>query len=258
MVCTEDKADQSFQEQWAEYQRTKDVHIRNAMTQQYSYIVKCIALKIVGHYSFFNYMEDLVNEGIIALIDSFDKFNPNKNVKFETYASIKIRGAMIDFIRKQDGFSRRLKNIAKTLSEAKGEMANRLGREPVDAEMAEYLQVSLKEYEKMLTQANTLTVLSFEEMVYEKGMEAIPLYNDNESARVPEQVALDNELRDVLAQSVELLNDKERLVVSLYYKEQMKIKDISVILGIGASRVSQIHSSALKKLKEHMTEYYNH
>lgn len=242
---------------WNEFQRTKNVEIRNEAVVQYSYIVKCIALKIVGHYQFFNYMEDIVNEGLIALLDAFEKFDPDKNVKFETYASIKVRGAIIDYIRKQDCFPRRLKHIAKNISEAEESLSNELGRAPTDQELADNLKVSLEEFKKMETETCTLNMLSFEEMVYEKGMEAQPLNTNSEAMRGPEQVVAEKEMQDVLACSIELLNEKEKTVIALYYKEQLKIKEISTVMGIGASRVSQIHSSALRKLKGKLTEYYN-
>ncbi|MBE6831561.1 MAG: sigma-70 family RNA polymerase sigma factor, partial [Ruminococcaceae bacterium] len=133
---------------------------------QYSYIVKCIALKTVGRYQYFNYMDDIVNEGLIALLDAVEKFDFEKKVKFETYASIKVRGAMIDYIRKQDCFPRRLKRIAKNISEAENMLNHRLGRNPTDQEIADFLQISLPDYEKMQAETCVLNMLSFEEMIY--------------------------------------------------------------------------------------------
>ena len=103
---------------WEEYLQNKEEDIRNTLVIRYGYIVKCIALKTVGAYQHFTYMDNLVNEGLIALLDAVEKFDPEKKVKFETYASIKVRGAMIDYIRKQDCFPRRLKRIAKNISDA--------------------------------------------------------------------------------------------------------------------------------------------
>ena len=134
---------------WAEYRQTRNTEIRNQIVIQYSYMVKCIALKTIGRYQYFNYMDDLVNEGLIALLDAVEKFDPDKKVKFETYASIKIRGAMIDYIRKQDCFPRRLKRIAKNLNEAENDLSHKFGRNPTDQELADYLGVSLEDYQKM-------------------------------------------------------------------------------------------------------------
>ncbi|HEX2985426.1 MAG TPA: FliA/WhiG family RNA polymerase sigma factor [Caproiciproducens sp.] len=247
----------SVDDLWLDYQQSKDSEIRNLLVIQYSYMVKCIALKTVGRYQHFNYMDDLVNEGLIALLDAVEKFNPEKKVKFETYASIKIRGSMIDYIRKQDCFPRRLKKIAKSINEAENLLSHQLGRNPTDQELASYLEVSLEEYEKMQAETCSLNMLSFEEMIYEKGVENIEFSVASDPIRGPEQVVAEKEMQDVLAQYIDQLNDKEKIVISLYYKEQLKIKEISSVMGISDSRVSQIHSNALRKLKKHMTEYYN-
>lgn len=242
---------------WLQYAQSKDHNIRNILVVQYSYIVKCIALKTVGRYQHFNSMDDIVNEGIIALLDAVEKFDPEKKVKFETYASIKVRGAMIDYIRKQDCFPRRLKRIAKNIIEAENELNHKLGRTPTDQELAGFLQVSLGEYEKMQAETCALNMLSFEEMIYEKGLENIEFSLAGDPIRGPEQVVAEKELQDVLAQDIEQLNEKEKTVISLYYKEQLKIKEISSVMGISDSRVSQIHSNALRKLKKFLTEYNN-
>lgn len=241
---------------WLQYQQTKDVEIRNQIVVQYSYIVKCIALKTVGRYQYFNYMDDIINEGLIALLDAVEKFDVEKKAKFETYASIKVRGAMIDYIRKQDCFPRRLKRIAKNISEAENTLSHQFGRTPTDKELADYMEVSLTDYEKMQAETCVLNMLSFEEMIYEKGVENIQVGLANDSIQGPEQVVAEKELQIILAKDIELLNEKEQIVISLYYKEQLKIKEISSVMGISDSRVSQIHSCALRKLKTYLTEYY--
>lgn len=242
---------------WLEYEQEKDTNVRNQIVVQYSYMVKCIALKTVGRYQYFNYMDDIVNEGLIALLDAVEKFNPDKKVKFETFASIKIRGAMIDYIRKQDCFPRRLKRMAKNMNEAENTLSHQLGRNPNDSEMAEYLGVSNDELAKMQAETCSLNMLSFEELIYDKGVENIEFNMSSDPILGPEQVVAEKELQDILAQYIDELNEKEQLVISLYYKEQLKIKEISSVMGISDSRVSQIHSNALRKLKKHLSEYYN-
>ena len=242
---------------WVRYQQTRNADLRNLLIIQYSYIVKCIALKTVGRYQYFNYMDDIVNEGLIALLDAVEKFDVEKRVKFKTYASIKVRGAMIDYIRKQDCFPRRLKRIAKNISEAENTLSHQLGRNPTDQEIADYMEVGLPEYEKMQTETCVLNMLSFEEMIYEKGVENIQISQAGDSIHGPEQVVAEKELQTVLARDIEQLNEKEQIVISLYYKQQLKIKEISNVMGISDSRVSQIHSSALRKLKKSLAEYLN-
>jgi RNA polymerase sigma factor FliA len=244
------------QELWLRYGRTKDTEARNELIKQYGYLVRCIAIKVVGRYQYFNYMEDIVSEGLIALMDAVQKFDMGKNVKFETYASIRIRGAMIDYIRKQDCFPRRLKKMAKTISDADDTLNQQLGRSPTDRELADFLKIGLEEYEKMQAETCSLNMLSFEEIVYEKGVENLKL-RLSDTIVGPEQAVAEKELKDVLASNIERLDEKEKTVIALYYKEQLKIKEISSVLGISDSRVSQIHSSALRKLKKSLEVYLN-
>lgn len=243
-----------LQELWLRYSQVKEIEVRDELIQQYSYLVRCIALKVVGRYQYFSYMEDIVSEGLIALMDAVQKFDMSKNVKFETYASIRIRGSMIDYIRKQDCFPRRLKKMAKAINDADEALNQKLGRSPTDLELAQYLKVDLDEYEKMLAETCSMNMVSFEEIVYEKGAEDLKLHF-SDSIVGPEQSMAEKELQTVLAENIDRLDEKEKLVISLYYKEQLKIKEISGILGISDSRVSQIHSSALKKLKKSVGEY---
>ncbi len=239
---------------WARYRRTRETGLRDELIRRYAYLVRCIALRIAGRYQHFGDLEDIVSEGLIALMDAVQRFDLARNVKFETFASIRIRGAMIDFIRRQDCFPRRLKKMARTLNEADEALDQKLGRSPTDREVADYLHVSVEEYGKMLSETCSLNMLSFEELVYEKGVENLKLRLSGTIAG-PEQAVAERELQDVLRDSIALLDEKEQTVIALYYKEQLKIKEISGILGISDSRVSQIHSSALRKLKKSLGRY---
>ncbi len=250
--CETDKG--TTQDLWLRYSRMKEIGVRNELISRYSYLVKCIALKIVGRYQYFNYMEDIISEGLIALMNAIEKFDVSKNVKFETYASIRIRGAMIDYIRRQDCFPRRLKKIAKDINSADEVLNQKLGRSPTDRELAAYLNLGLEDFEKMLAETCSLNMLSFEEIVYEKGIENLKL-NGAGDIQGPEQVMAEKEFQAVLAENIEQLDEKEKTVIALYYKEQLKIKEISGILGISDSRVSQIHSSALRKLRKSLNGY---
>ena len=239
---------------WYDYSRTKKIEDRNRLIEHYAGLVKCIAFKIAGHYQYFNYMDDIINEGIIALLDAVEKFDISKNVKFETFASIKIRGAIIDFIRRQDCFPRRLKKMAKTITQAYETLDQRLGREPDDGEVADYLGVNLSEYEKMVAQTCSLSILSFEEIVYEKDVSSLSV-KESAPAYQPEQVMDEKELHRAIANGIDKLEEKEKIVISLYYKEHLKIKEISCIMNVSESRVSQIHSKALQKLRKLLKSY---
>lgn len=242
------------QELWLRYEQTKDPALRDELVGRYGYLVRCIARRLVGHYDYFSDLEDLVNEGLIALIDAVQRFDLSKNVKFETYASIRIRGAMIDYIRRQDCFPRRLKKLAREINKADEALSQQLGREPTDAELAEFLHVGGEEYDKMLAETYSMNMLSFEELIYEKGAENLMLRTGRDDA-APEQAVAEKELKDVLAENIGRLDEKEQTVIALYYKEELKIREISAILGISDSRVSQIHSSALRKLRSSVGAY---
>ncbi|MDP4108454.1 MAG: FliA/WhiG family RNA polymerase sigma factor [Bacillota bacterium] len=253
--------EQKIQELWERFAATREIRVRNLLVEQYRGLVKCLALKTVGRYQYFNYMEDLVSEGVLALIDAIEKFDVNRNIKFETYGSIKIRGAMIDYIRRQDCFPRRLKNAAKHINEAENELANRLGRLPSDQEIADFMGVKLSEFEKMLGETCVLNMVSFEKLIYEQDMEKVSMQDQPDMIPGPEQEVIEQELHgaltNALSGSVLKLNPQENAVISFYYKEKLKIKEIAEIMGISDPRVSQIHSNALRKLKFYLEDYLN-
>lgn len=240
---------------WELYEKTQSVDIRNKLIVEYSSLVKRIASKIVGNYQYFNYTEDLVNEGIIALMDAVEKFDLDKNVKFETFASIKVKGAMIDYIRKQDCFPRRIKKMARSISEAETELSNNFGRTPTQQELADKLDVTTKQLEKMQLEVYSLNIYSFEQIVYESNTETVMANLLLTTSDSPEQRLATQEVCEMLAEAIANLKDNEKMVIALHYKEQLKIKDIANILKISDSRVSQIHSNALKKLKKAMEDY---
>jgi RNA polymerase sigma factor for flagellar operon FliA len=251
MICIEE-IKQSEEKLWEQYAKTKDIRIRNQIIEKYSYLVKIIALKIRGIYQQYGDVDDVVNEGIIALIDVIDKFDLTKNVKFETYASIRIKGAIIDYVRRQDWTPRKVKADAKILSQAEKELNIKLGRTPSDNEIANFLQINIEEYNQIVRNTLSTSIISFEELVGEANLRDREMKTDY---KLPEDIFEAKELNQVLSKSINNLKEKEKLVISLYYKEEIKIKDISKILNISNSRASQIHSMALEKLGKSIRGY---
>jgi len=251
MICIE-QAEHNEEKLWEQYALTKDINIRNKIIEKYSYLVKIIALKIRGIYQQFGDVDDVVNEGIIALIDVIDKFDINKNVKFETYASIRIKGAIIDYVRKQDWTPRKVKSDAKVLSQAEKELNMKLGRAPSDAEIAEFLEMEMEVYNQIVSSTIGTSILSFEELIGEANLREREIKYDYE---LPEDIYETKELSKVLKDGINNLKEKEKLIISLYYIEEIKLKDISKILNISNSRASQIHSMALEKLQNSINEY---
>lgn len=240
---------------WDRYIADKSIELRNDLVLKYMWLVKRIVLRFKGSYSNFGQLDDMINQGIIALIDAVEKFNPEFENKFESFASLKIKGAVIDFMRKQDWVPRNQRSMAKELDEVYTELYAEKGREPDREEIAKRMDISLLHLDKILQQRHNAIVLSFEEAINEKMMVASPLIDNSQDTNSPEPEILFNELKEKLLEAVELLNEKERLVVTLYYYENLKLKEIAEVLGVTESRVSQIHSASLIKMKHRMNKY---
>ena len=200
-------------------------------------------------------MDDMINQGMIALIDAVEKFDPALGYKFETFATLKIRGAIIDFMRKQDWVPRSHRSLSRILEQTYGQLYAELDREPTNKEIADAMEISEENLLKILQQRHNSIILSYEETVNEKKMENEPLLNEGSKGDSPEASLLSQELKTELAKAIDSLKEKERLVVSLYYYENLKLKEIGEILGVSESRVSQIHSQVMIKLKDRLKRY---
>lgn len=240
---------------WQQYRESKSTEIRNEIVLQYTGLVKKIVLRFRGSYNNFGQMDDMVNQGMIALIDAVEKFDPGMGNKFETFATLKIRGAIIDFMRKQDWVPRSQRSLSKVLEETYGELYVELEREPTNEELSARMGISETNLQKIYQQRHNSIVLSYEEAINEKMMEVSPLITEERSDDSPEATVLQDELKTKLAEAIDQLKEKERLVVSLYYYENLKLKEIAEVLGVTESRVSQIHSQAMIKMKNRLSHY---
>ena len=240
---------------WDRYKQNKSIEARNEIVLQYTNLVRKIVLRFKGSYNNFGQLDDMVNQGIIALIDAVEKFDPEMGNKFETFASLKIKGAIIDFMRKQDWVPRNQRNLAKELDEIYNELYAARGYEPSKQEMADRMGVTLTNLDKILQQRHNSIILSYEEAINEKMMIASPLIINDSDKETPESGLLYEELKEKLIEAIDSLNEKERLVVSLYYYENLKLKEIAEVMSITESRVSQIHSAAIIKMKNRLNNY---
>ncbi|MDF3001268.1 MAG: fliA [Bacillota bacterium] len=240
---------------WDSYKRNKSIDARNEIVLQYTNLVRKIVLRFKGSYSNFGQLDDMVNQGIIALIDAVEKFDPDMGNKFETFASLKIKGAIIDFMRKQDWVPRNQRNLSKELDEIYNELYAERGYEPTKQEMADKMGVTLPNLDKILQQRHNSIILSYEEAINEKMMIASPLIVNESDKETPEAGLLYDELKEKLMEAIDQLNEKERLVVSLYYYDNLKLKEIAEVMSITESRVSQIHSAAIIKMKNRLNNY---
>ena len=187
-------------------------------------------------------------------IDAIDKFDRSKDVKFETYASLRIRGAILDQIRKMDWIPRAVRQKQKKIDEAIKNIEMKTGKTALDEEIASELGVSEDEYLNWQSQLKVTNVVSLNEFV-EQGTEPAMDATKNSHFAQPEDVVAESELKEVLAQSLETLTEKERRVIELYYYEELTLKEISSILEVSESRISQLHTRALAKMKKKMGSY---
>jgi RNA polymerase sigma factor for flagellar operon FliA len=238
-------------ELWKSYAQTKDIETRNYILMEYLYIVKIHAARMYSTYRNFADQDDIISCGSLALLNSIDRFDYTRDIKFETFASIRVRGAMIDYMRKQDWVPRTVRKNIKDMDAAYADLQRELGREPSDEEVAAKLGVDIDDYYETLGNSYSTNILSIEELISDNlNNSLIPAYE-----KTPEGEYENKELAQQMAIAIDSLNDKERTVISLYYYEGLKAKHIAGILEISESRVSQIHSKALIKLKYILQKY---
>lgn len=200
--------------------------------------------------------DDLVGYGVFGLIDAIDKFDSEKEVKFETYASLRIRGAILDHIRKMDWIPRTLRQKQKKIDNAIKEIEVEKGRNAKDSEIAERIGITEEELIGWQSQMKISNLISLNEYMDAEndngyGME-IP---DKKQFAQPEKVLEENEMKQILMESLELLTEKEKKVTILYYYEELTLKEISEILEVSESRISQLHTRALQKMRKKMGNY---
>ena len=249
--------DDRYTEQWRNYKLNCSVEARNDIVVSYLSLVKKIVLRFKGSYNNYSQLDDMINQGMIALIDAVEKFDPEMGYKFETFASLKIKGAIIDFMRKQDWIPRNQRSLVKELNSAYETLYTELGREPTNEEIAAKMGIGAAQLDNIMQKRHNAVILSYEEAIEEKMMTASPLLTEHKETDAPETEILREEMKQTLLTAIGSLNEKERTVVSLYYYDNLKLKEIAAILGITESRVSQIHSAALLKLRHRITAYNN-
>ncbi len=239
---------------WIEYSKTKNAELKETLIVEYAHLVKYVASRMslmVGQYVDF---DDLVGYGVFGLIDAVDKFDYDKGFKFETYASLRIRGSIIDNIRKLDWVPRSIRQISKDVEKAYSKLEMELGREPSDKELANELEVSEDEVKDMLKKASVSSLISLDEYS-EQNNGQVNIKDSNNGLYSPENELDKKEVKQMLIKALESLTEKEKIVVNLYYFDELTLKEISKVLDVSESRVSQIHSKAIVKLNTKLGNY---
>mgnify|MGYP004514132079 FL=1 len=239
---------------WVEYARTKRPELREKIILEYAPLVKVVAGRLSMYLGYNVEYEDLVSYGIFGLIDAIDKFDSMKEVKFETYASLRIRGSILDQIRKMDWIPRTIRQKQKRIDAVVRTVEAEKGRPASDEEIAAGLGITDEEYTDWQSQMKITGVVSLNEYL-EQGSEIPSDTNVSRHFDSPEKVMEQGELAQMLRESLTLLTEKERRVIELYYYEELTLKEISHVLEVTESRVSQLHTKALQKMKTKMGPY---
>ncbi|MBE6011927.1 MAG: FliA/WhiG family RNA polymerase sigma factor [Lachnospiraceae bacterium] len=232
---------------WSAYAKTKDSALKEQLIIEYAPLVKYVAGRLSVHLGHKVEYEDLASYGIFGLIDAIDKFDYGKGVKFETYASLRIRGAIIDNIRKLDWVPRTLRQKNKQLEQALQELELQYGREPTEEELSEKLDISIDETRELIRKTSILSLVSLDDYLNQNHEES--LSHRNSDTDTPESQYDKKEIKKMLVDAIDKLSDREKKVITLYYFEDLTLKEISRIMGVSESRISQIHSKAVLRLQ---------
>ena len=245
---------ENYEQVWIDYKKKKDPDLKEKLILHYASLVKYVAGRLSIHFGDHVEFDELVSYGIFGLIDAVDKFKYEKGVKFETYASLRIRGAIIDGIRKLDWVPRTLREKSKSFENAFNELLFELGRDPDETELAEKLNITVDEVRQLIKKTSLLSVVSLDEYL-EQNQEASYSASPQAHTESPEASHEKKEVKKILTEAIAGLSEKEKMVVTFYYFEELTLKEISKIMGVSESRISQIHTKALMRLQAKLGKY---
>ncbi len=229
---------------------------RERIIEEFIPIIKHLAYKVSRGFESDNIVEDLISAGVLGLLEVMEKYDATRGAKLNTFAYLRIRGAMIDELRSRDWFPRSARSKAKRIGEVIRKLETKMARYPTEEEIAEELNIDLEDYLSMLKDYGNLSVVSIEDLCEVAGedREKIIRYVVEESDN-PEQYAQIYEVERLLAQEIERLPERQRLVLALYYHEDMNMKEIAKVMGITEARVCQIHGQAILNLRPAMEKH---
>jgi RNA polymerase sigma factor for flagellar operon FliA len=239
-------------EVWEQYKESKDSRTRDMLLNNYLSLVKNVAGRMAAGFPKSVELNDLINTGVIGLVEAFNNFDPERGVKFETFAVPRIRGAILDELRALDWVPRSTRAKARNIDRAVTRLENQLGRGPSNDEIAETLDISMSDLYSAKKDVCYSSLLSLDEMICREDdnrqVPRIETVENQNTVDVLEDMEL-SELKSHMMYSISSLTEQERLVVSLYYYEELTLKEIGEIMLISESRVSQIHTRAVTRLR---------
>lgn len=238
---------------WLQYKEGHELEARDELIVHYAHLVKYVANRLAINLSSVVEVDELISYGIEGLIDAIEKFDHKRNIKFETYAITRIRGSIIDGLRAMDWVPVSVRQKSKELERTYNSLESRLGRSATDAEVAKELNISLDEFANLLREVAGSTIISLDDFI--PGEEG-----DNRKKRIVDMLEDENagdalellqlgEVKDLLAQTIARLPEKEKTVVGLYYYEGLTLKEIGAVLSLSESRISQLHTKAIMRMR---------
>jgi len=243
---------------WRRYKGSGDRHARERLVVAYSPLVKYVSGRMASGLPAHVDEADLISYGLVGLINAIERFEPEREIKFETYAITRIKGAIIDELRSLDWVPRSVRARARDIERANAKLEHRLQRAPTDEEMARELGITVDEFQESLLQISDSTVAALDELwtVSDSSGDQVSLLDTltDDSAPDPAAVMDQTELKDRVAEAIARLPEREKLVVALYYYENLTLREIGEVLGVTESRVSQLHTKAVLRLRSRLTE----
>jgi RNA polymerase sigma factor FliA len=244
-----------MQELWQEYRENRDKAVRDRLILTYAPLVKYVAGRLGSSLPAHVDEGDLVSYGLLGLIGAIERYDPDRDIKFETYAIARIRGAIIDELRALDWVPRSVRSRARQIERAIGELEAKLGRAPTDEEIAAKVGVTVDELDTSLTDISRSSIAALDELWSVSGdgdqVSLLDTLEDDTIAQ-PAEVLDETETREALADAIARLPEREKLVVTLYYYEELTLREIGEVLGVTESRVSQLHTKAILRLKSRL------
>ena len=235
---------------WERLIREKDREARDQLILAYVSLVKYIAGRLAIFFQGYYDMDDLISAGIPGLINAVDRYSPDKGAKFETFATIKIRGAILDWVRSFSWVPRSVYSEARKVEESIARLEQELGRTPDDAEVASYLGLPVDQYGHLLERIAPVTLLALDDLRHQESSLSDESDQLKDADAVVEKLALE-EMKQELAAGITRLPEKEQLVISLYYYSGLSLKEIGKVLSVTESRVSQLHTKAVLRLRQY-------
>ena len=242
---------------WREFQRTRDKEVRDRLILTYAPLVKFVAGRLGSGLPAHVDENDLVSYGLLGLIGAIERYDPDRDVKFETYAIARIKGSIIDELRAMDWVPRSVRSRAREIERAIAQLEAQLHRAPTDEEIAQKLGLTSEELDESLTDISRTSIAALDELwtMASGSGDQIALIDTIEDTQGPEpQAALDQtELREALGEAIARLPEREKVVITLYYYEELTLREIGEVLGVTESRVSQLHTKAILRLKARLS-----